>query len=123
MASLGWKPDPSKSNLKWMNACAATILSKNILLTAAHCFKSPRIESKMKIRVGDSNLDDDNDDIFAKIYEMDIKVIHPKYLEGQAYYDVALIYTTEEIEFNEGIQPICLPERAVSENPDNREDC
>lgn len=35
---------------------------------------------------------------------------HPMYKRGQSYYDVATIFLENSLEFNEIIQPICLPE-------------
>ena len=37
---------------------------------------------------------------------------HPEYKRGRSYYDVSLIYLENSLEYNEVIQPICLPELA-----------
>ena len=34
--------------------------------------------------------------------------VHPKY-EGQAYYDVGVIYLQHSLQYNKKVQPICLP--------------
>ena len=39
---------------------------------------------------------------------IDIK-IHPRYIPGQAHYDVGIAETREEISFNEFVRPVCLP--------------
>jgi hypothetical protein len=53
MASYGFLQEPSETD--WQNVCAASILSKNILMTAAHCIRSH--ESKRKVLLGQSILD------------------------------------------------------------------
>ena len=47
--------------------------------------------------------------------ERDIRrtLIHPKYDKQYHYFDLALIEVENELEYSGGIQPICLPEKAV----------
>ena len=51
-------------------------------------------------------------------FDVDIKEIsvHPKYVKGKAYFDVAVI-ETKHIEFSPVIGPICLP-KTGSQNSD-----
>ena len=37
---------------------------------------------------------------------------HPNYTWGQAYYDVAVIFLKDSLEYKANVQPICLPEEA-----------
>ena len=123
MASIGYPPDPKDNptkSLKWKNFCGAAILNKNTLITAAHCFKDKQQNSKFKILVGDSNINDTSDDWFKAIYDIDGEPIkHPKYKADEVYYDVALIHTTIDIPFNNGVKPVCLPQSSI-QNPDSR---
>ena len=106
--------EPSETD--WKNNCAASILSKNILMTAAHCLKTH--ESKRKVLLGQSVLDSETFEITRQLLNIARVEQHPKYNNETAYFDIGLIYTSEEIEFNEAVQPICLPTRP-SQNPDN----
>ena len=38
-------------------------------------------------------------------------LIHPKYLEGKAYFDVGVAVAERPIEFTDYVRPICLPMR------------
>ena len=35
--------------------------------------------------------------------------VHPRYIPGEAHYDVGIAETREEISFNEFVRPVCLP--------------
>ena len=53
----------------------------------------------MKVLVGDNVLNETHDNQHAKEYEIDHVLFHPSY-EGKAYFDVAVIFTKETMEFN-----------------------
>ena len=108
--------EPSETG--WQNVCAASILSKNILMTAAHCIRSH--ESKRKVLVGQSVLNSDTFETSRQLLNIDRVEQHPKYTNKTAYYDIGLIFTSEEIEFTEAVQPICLP-LLPSQNSENYE--
>ena len=106
--------EPSETD--WQNVCAASILSKNILMTAAHCIRSH--ESKRQVLLGQSVLNSDTWETSRQVLNIERVEPHPKYNKISAYYDIGLIYTTEEIEFNEAVQPVCLP-ATPSQNSDH----
>ena len=106
--------EPSQTD--WENVCAASILSKTILMTAAHCIRSH--ESKRQVLLGQSVLNSDTWETSRQVLNIERVESHPKYDKISAYYDIGLIYTTEEIEFNEAVQPVCLP-TAPSQNSDH----
>ena len=97
--------EPSETD--WQNLCAASILSKNILMTAAHCIRSH--ESKRQVLLGQSELNSDTFETSRQLLNIAKVEQHPKYNNKTAYYDIGLIYTTEEIAFTEAAKPICLP--------------
>ena len=96
------------------------------ILTAGHCFDDleENASSKFKLKLGTDDWGEELD-YFATFsstlqdHELENFVVHPKYKKNSHYYDAALIETQEEILFNEGVQPICLP-MTPSPYPDNR---
>ena len=92
--------------------CSATLVSKKFIITAAHCFKHLPKDA-FEVVLGTDNLDtrptnwqqyQERRDIF-KLH------IHPGY-ERQYHNDIAIIELQNEVTFNDGIYPICLPENA-----------
>ena len=97
--------EPSETD--WQNDCAASILSKNILMTAAHCIRHH--ESNKKVLVGQSLLDSETFETTRQLLNISKVEQHPEYDNKTAYFDIGLIYTLEDIEFNAAVKPICLP--------------
>ncbi len=116
MASIGLDTET-----RWINGCGASIIGKNSLLTAGHCFDNYHF-TRFNVVVGDSILNETQDDTYRKVYDIKRVEVHPKYQIGgdAAYYDVAVVFTKTNIEFNDGVKPICLPDKPVA-FPDSRE--
>jgi hypothetical protein len=98
MASIGYYKDD-----KWNHQCGATLISHKHFLTAAHCVKNT---TNRNIHVGAFDLSTPR----QQGIDVDIKYvnIHPLYNHPNAYFDIAII-TTDNVEFTNKIQPICLP--------------
>ncbi len=71
------------------------------------------------VRVGDTDLGSAFDDSKAIKVPVDIIAVyrHPRYLRGQAYYNVAILRLKTPVNFSDHVLPICLPETA-SPDPD-----
>merc|ERR1712051_169436 len=81
-----------KSPWNWVHQCTASVLTKNTLLTAAHCIrKFDRQENIVIVGANDLNSDTGS----SSRQEMNISHVarHPDYDDVTAYFDVAIIHT------------------------------
>lgn len=89
----------SKNNLHF---CGGAIISKNYIITAAHCFSHLNNPSDLLAAFGSNYLDAPR-----VVYSVAAFIQHPGY--RNAINDIGLIRLLEDIEFNQNIQPIALP--------------
>lgn len=111
----GWQPRvneyPMQAGLvrgkpSWV-FCSATIVSKRLLLTAAHCVQK-HAAAGVKVLVGGHDYRDRAPTKLSKLYSVDRFVLHPQF-NGVGGNDLALVRTQKEIEFNAAVGPVCLP--------------
>jgi len=93
--------------------CGATIINSNWIITAAHCIIATNGEhpSFYRVVVGRHSLK--HFDEKTKRHSVQRVIVHPKWGdrdEPAMSNDIALIKVAEPIEFNEFVQPACLPD-------------
>ena len=102
----------AKKNNDYFHICGGSVINKNFVLSAAHCFESFQ-QSDMKCVFGTSDLSYSTPE--RQEIEIEEIIKHPKYKKGTSYYDMALIKLTQDLEFSDSISPICIPELATQD--------
>ena len=115
---------PTLTNIQ---GCGGAIISENMILTAAHCvvpLPLPPLLSKLNnirflefkkeailVKIGHSSL---NHSITVRVKS---KLVYPDYISDFDINinDIALLELSEDLKFNEEIQPIALPDEAFEE--------
>jgi len=90
--------------------CGGSIVSENIVITAAHCI-SPG--TKYYVVIGQHNKN--KPDKYTKKIKVTEAITHPSWNDRNIIrYDIAILRLSESITFNDGVQPICIPESGAS---------
>lgn len=95
--------------------CAATIISQNYLLTAAHCIRDHGFRT-YSIKLGIDQLTEAGEE---HIFPIDMIYIHPDYDDGLKN-DLAIIKLKKMISFSPVSRPICLPQDNRADFPMNK---
>ncbi|XP_037911577.1 serine protease snake-like isoform X3 [Hermetia illucens] len=101
MAAIGWKEDGE--DISWR--CGGSLISRNFLLTAAHCSTSRKIPPNI-VRAGVVNLvkPEERDPVDFDIERI---IVHPGYKAPSTYHDIALFEIKPVTTFDD-LKPICL---------------
>ncbi|GLH06953.1 Venom serine protease Bi-VSP [Gryllus bimaculatus] len=109
MVAVGEQLNPLQ--LEWF--CGGSLVSKNRVLTAAHCAERRRADI---VRVGELDFLSSDDSAFPQDVSVVGVVKHPQYKAPSFYFDIAILKLKNDVTFNDYVKPICLPMSNSKEN-------
>ncbi|KXJ23520.1 Plasma kallikrein [Exaiptasia diaphana] len=110
-----WQITMKYKNKSDLNYCGGSIIARDWIVTAAHCFSKSRNPRDYTVTIGEHNLKDtDGDEQKIAIKKI---ICHPRYNEYKHHkfdYDVALLKLKTNITYTDMVRPICLPTKRFS---------
>ena len=96
--------------------CGGTIISKNLVITAAHCVSDieETYSDELFIYMGSSDLTSS----FIRKEKVKSILIHPQYIDTIHYNDIALLRLSKDIKFNFFVEPVALPNEGILDDYD-----
>ena len=89
----------------WTHKCVGTIITSNAILTSSKCLAKMEGNEALSIKAGAENLKNPEKGRYVETYEVERH-------ESSETNDLAYVYTTKNMHFNNKTQPICLPQEA-----------
>ncbi|BES98909.1 serine protease [Nesidiocoris tenuis] len=114
MAVLGFKSSPT-DGIHW--ECGGTLITNRHVVTAAHCLEETGSTLEI-VRLGELNLDPNNDDgATPEDIRVSKTIVHPGYAASDAFPDdIAIVVLERPVTFTKLIKPICLPRKGPLQN-------
>ncbi|GJQ80975.1 hypothetical protein Trydic_g4791 [Trypoxylus dichotomus] len=104
---LGYENEPKRDEIVWKN-CGGFLISKNYVITAAHCLRTYRGNPPKMVRLGSIDLNN----VADKVIPQDITILsitaHPNFQDKKHINDIALLKLAESANFTDYVQPACL---------------
>ncbi|XP_017776773.1 PREDICTED: venom protease-like isoform X1 [Nicrophorus vespilloides] len=111
-AALGYR---NESRTHWF--CAGSLVNNKFVITAAACL-SKNINI---VRLGDLDLNNDNDGLVPQEFGVLKTFVHPKYKAPFVYNDIAIIELNDTVTFTKFVKPACINEGVRTREPFWRE--
>ncbi|TSW75984.1 Serine protease 27 [Bagarius yarrelli] len=108
-ATAGAWPWQVSLQKKSMHFCGGSLVNKDWVVTAAHCFSSTRTAGLL-VYFGKQTLSGTNPN---EVYRTVSRIIkHPSYNSNTNDYDITLLQLSSSVTFSDYIKPVCLADRA-----------
>lgn len=112
----------AKFDSDYEHHCGGTIITDEVILTAAHCFQSIA-HHYMRVVVGQGFLASEDEE--EMVFDIEDVIVHPHWdspIDGRYSNDIALIKLRRKgdgsgIQFSDRVSPACLPQKDTPQKP------
>ena len=108
--ALYWKSNASM----WEYVCGGSLISKNAVITAAHCVATPLTEKPVKfenmtVQFGKYWRKYNHSEDYVQTREIAHVIIHPNYSGTTFDSDLALLILKSPVDLTSSVSPVCYP--------------